>query len=1125
MLEVSQEKKSQNSLFGDDGEHSGFRLHRLEVLNWGIYDQNIWSLAADGKNTLLVGDIGSGKSTLADAIVTLLVPPRKIIYNRAAGGEFRERTLLSYVRGEYKSQKNDLDNRGKPVCFREANTYSVILASFFNEGYGQYVTLAQVFWLAGEEVRRFYVVAESDMTIKSHFTGFDGEIAKLRKRLTSKSDTIVGEHFNGYSSKFRNLFGLPSEKALDLFSQTVSMKSVASLNEFVREHMIDSPDSSDRIDALRKNYENLTRAHDLVQKAKTQLHLLQPIVADSAEYEKAVHEIADIEACRQALPFFIAERHYALLETHIARERDNLDMIDKELSYIQENIDRLRAEEDSIQSMISANEAGRQVADIDREIKDLEERLKQAREKAKEFSALCGILELPSPIDQQTFSAVLSQAEQLEKGISTARDGLTESRDSLMADKREVEAMRASIEIELTSLRGRKSQIPASNLQLRQSILSGLGIDEKEMPFVGELLQVKEKESAWEGSIERVLHGFGLSLLVPEKHYHRVSSYVDKTNLRSRIVYFRVPQDVKRIKRDITEDSLYTKVEMKTATGFDVWLSNELIERYSFICCHDMEQFRAERFAITRNGQIKTGGVRHEKDDRKDIHDRRNYILGWSNAQKIAALEKELTETGVRKEQIDKKIKSNAQQQEILRGRETALHDLLKFKGFGEIDWQRISKDLDDWQKLKIDIEESSEELRKLRKKLESVQEQLRELSKKRDERISEQGVTKKAIEETAEKIASCKEMLNRIQPHEREQFFPMVTTFAAGVTITLKSIERAVPEEIRTKIDAAFKEKDSRKSTLMSRVVSGMQDYINRYPVEASSVDAAVESIAEFRGFLRKIEEEELPRFEARFRELLQEGVINDIAMFRVRLRNELDEIEEKIDKINRSLKAIEYHPGTYIKIVYDKAIDVDIRAFQEQLRGCLEHMDEKDLYSEEKFYRVKAILDRFNSSAPIDKAWTEKVTDVRKWYEFSASERFVADDTEKEFYSGSSKKSGGEKEMLAYTILASALVYQFGLEWGQGRSRTFRFALIDEAFGRGSDASTRYGLELFKKLDLQLLVITPIQKVNVIENYISSVNFVWKGSDDRARLRNLTVEQYREERDQWRAKNTETT
>ncbi len=53
-----------------------------------------------------------------------------------------------------------------------------------------------------------------------------------------------------------------------------------------------------------------------------------------------------------------------------------------------------------------------------------------------------------------------------------------------------------------------------------------------------------------------------------------------------------------------------------------------------------MEQFRREKLAVTVSGQIKTGGNRHEKDDRHDLEDRSRYILGWSNEAKIALLRK-----------------------------------------------------------------------------------------------------------------------------------------------------------------------------------------------------------------------------------------------------------------------------------------------------------------------------------------------------------------------------------------------------------------------------------------------------------------------------------------------------
>ena len=118
--------------------------------------------------------------------------------------------------------------------------------------------------------------------------------------------------------------------------------------------------------------------------------------------------------------------------------------------------------------------------------------------------------------------------------------------------------------------------------------------------------------------------------------------------------------------------------------------------------------------------------------------------------------------------------------------------------------------------------------------------------------------------------------------------------------------------------------------------------------------------------------------------------------------------------------------------------------------------------------------------------------MTDVRQWFLFSASERWRDDDTEYEHYTDSAGKSGGQKEKLAYTILAASLAYQFKLDWGAARSKAFRFVVIDEAFGRGSEISTRVRVDVsFTRLGLQLLIVTPLQKIHVIEPYVSAVGF----------------------------------
>lgn len=142
------------------------------------------------------------------------------------------------------------------------------------------------------------------------------------------------------------------------------------------------------------------------------------------------------------------------------------------------------------------------------------------------------------------------------------------------------------------------------------------------------------------------------------------------------------------------------------------------------------------------------------------------------------------------------------------------------------------------------------------------------------------------------------------------------------------------------------------------------------------------------------------------------------------------------------------------------------------------------------------------------------DRVVDVRNWFTFGAAEIDRESGVEFEHYTDSDGKSGGQKEKLAYTILAASLAYQFGPEWAASTSRDFRFVVIDEAFGRGSDESTRYALDLFAKLGLQLLIVTPLQKVHVIEPYVDSIGYVDNPTGSRSRVHTLTIEEYRERR-----------
>src|SRR3954451_13935043 len=203
------------------------------------------------------------------------MPAHRIAYNKAAGADVKERTLRSYVEGHYKSERIEATGTSRSVGLRDQQHYSVVLGVFANAGYDETVTLAQVFHQkdrAGQP-DRFFVTSTKELSIETDFTNFGPDLTDLRRRLRAGGAEIHNV-FPDYSRQLRRLLGIRSEQAMELFHQTVSMKSVGNLNEFVRNHMLEPVDASERVREIVAHFEDLTKAHEAVRRARDQLEAL-----------------------------------------------------------------------------------------------------------------------------------------------------------------------------------------------------------------------------------------------------------------------------------------------------------------------------------------------------------------------------------------------------------------------------------------------------------------------------------------------------------------------------------------------------------------------------------------------------------------------------------------------------------------------------------------------------------------------------------------------------------------------------------------------------------------------------------------------------------------------------------
>jgi uncharacterized protein YPO0396 len=276
------------------------------------------------------------------------------------------------------------------------------------------------------------------------------------------------------------------------------------------------------------------------------------------------------------------------------------------------------------------------------------------------------------------------------------------------------------------------------------------------------------------------------------------------------------------------------------------------------------------------------------------------------------------------------------------------------------------------------------------------------------------------------------------------------------------------------------------------------------------------LEFINDYQNLLKQLVEDNLPKFEKKFNEYLQETITNKVGDFRMFFENWADSIKENIRLLNESLKGIDFRDKdfkTYIQIVAPHRISDEVREFRNLLNSAIPNIREIDSSIDGRknhFYNnIEPLIAKLNKEE-----WRQKVMEVRSWFSYKAEEFYKETDQKFKTYENMGQLSGGEKAQLTYTILGSAIAYQFGLTKEGLQTNSFRFIAIDEAFKAQDEDKARYLITLCKQLHLQLLVVTPSDNIHIVENDISFVHFVERKEEKYSWLYDMPIEQFKEER-----------
>ena len=1075
-----------------DGAEDQFRLKRIQTFNWGTFS-GIFTFEIPDEGYLFVGPSGSGKSTALDAHAALMTPPKWVDFNvaaREAERNGKDRSVMTYIRGAWAQQTGD-NGEYASQYLRAGTTWSAITETYRNQQ-GRCVVLAQVLWVKGNsnatgDAKRVYLLLDRpfDVSELEFFARSEFDVRRFKQDLP---DATVCQEFSTYQEKFRHLLGIDNERALRLLHKTQSAKNLGDLNVFLRDFMLDTPETFAIADRLVNEFGELNAAHKAVVDARRQIETLAPAREEHMHMEAAHLQRQDVAAIQTSVDLYREYRRRLLLNERIDEMEVEYEGAKQKLAQLEEIEDSESHKLGELQAS-KAGMGGNILEQLQRE-RDLAEKEKPLRLAKRDQAKLaCETMGWAMPDEVVWFVERVEAAKQFVLKATELRQAVEERKYDIKIKKKDAEEEFAATAAEVKALQRQRSNISAKLLDLRDAMAEDLSIPAEKLPFVGELLEVRADASAWQGAIERVMGGFARSILVDDKHYRTVSTYLNERNIGTRLAYFRVMPQIAG-NRNPQPLSLVRKLNIAQGP-YAQWLSEELKIHFDMECAENMLAFSAATRAITMEGLVKHNSTRHEKNDRQSIFDRTQWVIGFDNKQKLAlyieTAQRLADEIGKLEEALKGLNSEEAKQNNQFMQCQT-LSNML----WSEVDVASLISEVNDLNRRIADETKARPDLALADSKIERQKKNCDEaFTARKNEAIRKDGIFTEI-----RRMEGKLETLERLFPgSENPPAFSgklearyAVVAAQKGIC-TLESIDQ-LSSAVDKALSSELSSTDLRIANLKNAITQRFAQFNRDFPAESGGLDATMASADDYFGKLKRLETDGLPQYEQRFLDLLREQSDQNITLLSTKLGQERSAIRVRMELVNASLETAPFNPGTYLVIdTADKYLE-DVRAFSQSLKEALSHtFSAEPEVAEQRFLVLAALVKRLGSQETADKNWRSLVLDVRQHVEFVARE-LDSEKKEVEVYRSGAGKSGGQRQKLAATCLAAALRYQLG---GQDRSLpSYSTVVLDEAFDKADAEFTAMAMNIFKTFGFQMVVATPMKSVMTLEPFIGGACYI---------------------------------
>ena len=1043
--------------------HPGqFRLSRIQLVNWGTFHGAV-DVPVARQGFLVTGSSGSGKSTLIDAISAVLLPGDRIRFNAAAqttATRGKGRSLVSYIRGAWRSQEDHASGDIGQVFLRNGATYSIVALTYDN-GDGQVYTLVAMFYLragatANADISRLYGIIPREVEALEFTEHLKRSVDKRKIKATFTDGTFSEQH-KVFASRFRSRLGIANEEAQELLQRAQSAKDLQSLDDLFRGYMLPKPQTFEDADLAVENFRDLEVAFERVEDIRAQIATLEPLVKLNTTKTAAVEKRARFEELSTALPTVRDRIKREAAENDVRAYSVELDQADAAFNdaahAVKQAEEMRRIAENNLNDKV-----GSQREQLALRITHAEDALSRTRAAQNDLSSAVTRLGGTPPGTTEEFDVLVQTARIIVNEAPEHLKALQEQSEEYVADRTRVDDRRLKLDAEIKALARSRSNIEARLTDIRTKLIDELGLRARDLVFAGELIDVTDQP--WEPVIQRLLGGLGATLLVPIDLLPRVREWINSHDLRALLQVSGIDFNAEHSsKRSLHADALPRKVTV-VESPFRGWLAHEISRRFDYRCvdtAEELDLLKDNEHGVTIDGLERLPVLRGDastrrlsKDDRRRLGDRSTYRLGSTNDLKIESLNNE-------KRNLDQK------------------HTALVNATSAEDHLEQLKEEA-----AALLTDPAAEELGR---KLREAESRVAKADKTRENVTGARAIAKSNLERAQAE-------LEKLLAKKGIEVRPEITD---ELTKMLKESTRRVhagnvddkTEELREEFENTLRRQNSVISGADNKITETLTTYLQKWPSEQSDMIASPEYVGEGLNRLALLKGDRLAEFKAKFLNLINQMSTQNLGRISSALRNAMRRIQERVEPINESLSRSDFNTGTHLRIDVRDSRGQPVIDFQRDLDTAISDglgVADEDL-AMKRYRAISQIVARLSSQDSADQRWRSLVLDTRRHVRFIGVELDEHDEAVNT-YVDSSSLSGGQAQKLVFFCLAAALRFQLAEPGAQ--YPTYATVILDEAFDRADPAFTRQTMDVFRQFGFHMVLATPLKLIQTLSAYV---------------------------------------